>query len=77
MNLNNLDFVNECVDFVNSFTPGTAKPLEINKMIDVAAYNKYIKVIDLAVQLKRTASDGADFAQKAVSAKQFLKEIRR
>lgn len=27
MNLKDFDFVNECVDFVNTFAPGTAKNL--------------------------------------------------
>lgn len=76
MNLNDLDFVNECIDFVNSFTPGTAKPLEINKLIDETTYNNYIKVIDMTVQLKKTAPDGAEVSAKAESAKKYLSRIR-
>lgn len=77
MNLNDLDFVNECVEFANSFNPGTAKPLEINKLIDDAAYKKYVKIIDMTVQLKQTAPDGAVIKEKAESAKDFLLRIKR
>lgn len=76
MNLNDLDFVNECVDFANSFNPGTAKTLEINKLIDETAYKKYVAVVDMMVKLKQAAPDSAEIKEKAESAKAFLLRIK-
>lgn len=75
MNLKDFDFVNTCVDYVNSFAPGTAKALELNTLLNDTAYQKYLKIIDMAVQLKNVSPEAADFQQKAESAKLFLKSL--
>ena len=77
MNLKDFDFVNECVDFVNTFAPGTAKKLEMNTLLSDPLFEKYNKIVDMAVNLKSTTPEGEAFKARAESAKAFLKDVRK
>lgn len=77
MNLKDFDFVNECIEFVNSFNPGSVPPLTMDTMINDSLYEKYIKAVEMCVKLKSTTPEAQEIEQKAESAKKFLLDVKR